>query len=86
MKTRGISCLAAIAILLTLTACAGPEITRKDVLGNSTDAEREEVAQADKASRCAIAATQWLSAFMAKMMRDVACLTRMNKKTWASTT
>ena len=30
MKTRGISCLAAIAILLTLTACAGPEITEQD--------------------------------------------------------
>ena len=30
MKTRWISCLAAIAILLTLTACAGPEITEQD--------------------------------------------------------
>ena len=30
MKTRGISCLAAIAILLTLTACAGPKITEQD--------------------------------------------------------
>ncbi len=30
MKTRGISCLAATAILLTSTACAGPEFTEQD--------------------------------------------------------
>ena len=90
MKTRGISCLAAIAILLTLTACAGPEITAQDVSLETArlSIEREQrLAQeaADDKELSALSkldATQLGMAFMAKQMKDVvvAVLSKDNKK------
>lgn len=90
MKTRGISCLAAIAILLTLTACAGPKITDKDVSLEAVraTAEKEKVvakAKADEAEIKAIGSldpTQQGMAYATKMMRDVVgfVLDKDNKK------
>lgn len=90
MKTRGISCLAAIAILLTLTACAGPEITAQDVsleTARLTIEREQRLAQeaADDKELSALSkldATQLGMAFMAKQMKDVvvAVLSKDNKK------
>lgn len=90
MKTRGISCLAAIAIMLTLTACAGPEITAQDVSLETArlSIEREQrlaqEATDDKelSALSKLDATQLGMAFMAKQMKDVvvAVLSKDNKK------
>ena len=79
MKTRGISCLAAIAILLTLTACAGPEITQMDVALEASRAAAEDrrieaKARADEQEILAISRldpVQQGMAFMAKQMREM---------------
>ena len=42
MNSRGISVLAAIAILLSLCACAGPETTAMDVAMEQARAEIEQ--------------------------------------------
>ena len=79
MKTRGISCLAAMAILLTLTACAGPEITQMDVAleASRAAAENQRIeakARADEQEILAISRldpVQQGMAFMAKQMREM---------------
>ena len=79
MKTRGISCLAAIAILLTLTACAGPEITAMDVALEQARAqvEHQQVAskyEADKAEYEMLAQLPPETAgiaYMGKQMREM---------------
>lgn len=90
MNSRGISVLAAIAILLSLCACAGPEIKAEDVALEQAraDADKEKVvakAQADIAEIEAIGSldpTQQGMAYAAKMMRDVVgfVLDKDNKK------
>jgi hypothetical protein len=79
MKTRGISCLAAIAILLTLTACAGPEITPLDVAMEQArvQVEQQQVAskyEADKAEYEMLAQLPPETAgiaYMGKQMREM---------------
>ena len=79
MKARGISCLAAIAILLTLTACAGPEITAMDVALEQARAqvEHQQVTskyEADKAEYEMLAQLPPETAgiaYMGKQMREM---------------
>ena len=79
MKTRGISCLAAIAILLTLAACAGPEITPLDVAMEQArvQVEQQQVAskyEADKAEYEMLAQLPPETAgiaYMGKQMREM---------------
>ena len=96
MKTRGISCLAAIAILLTLTACAGPEITAMDVALEQARAqvEHQQVAskyEADKAEYEMLAQLPPETAgiaYMGKQMREMvtACWPKMAASRPAFTT
>ena len=79
MKTRGISCLAAIAILLTLTACAGPPLTDKDQALETKRHEKEfkiaeKKAEVDKAELTAISTMsqeQKGMAYMGKQMKEM---------------
>ena len=80
MKTRGISCLAAIAILLTLTACAGPEITPLDVAMEQArvQVEQQQVASKFEADRAEYEVLAKLPpeqaglAYMGKQMKEMA--------------
>ena len=79
MNSRGIRVLAAIAILLSLCACAGPKITPADVAMETAmaNAEKEKAvakAKADEAEIKAIASidpTQQGLAYMGKQMKDI---------------
>ena len=80
MKTRGISCLAAVAILLTLAACAGPEITPLDVAMEQARAqvEQQQVASKFEADRAEYEVLAKLPpeqaglAYMGKQMKEMA--------------
>lgn len=80
MKTRVISCLAAIAILLTLTACAGPEITPLDVAMEQArvQVEQQQVASKFEADRAEYEVLAKLPpeqaglAYMGKQMKEMA--------------
>ena len=79
MNSRGISVLAAIAILLSLCACAGPEITAMDVAMEQARAEIEQrqivtKAEADRAEYEMLAQLppeQAGIAYMGKQMREL---------------
>ena len=79
MNNRGVGVLAAIAILLSLCACAGPKITPADVAMETAmaNAEKEKAvakARADEAEIKAIASidpTQQGLAYMGKQMKDI---------------
>ena len=75
MKTRGISCLAAIAILLTLTACAGPEITQMDVELEKARVQTERQEAADK-----LATDKAEYELLAKLSPEVAAAAYSNKQ------
>ena len=75
MKTRGISCLAAIAILLTLTACAGPEITQMDVELEKARVQTERQEAADK-----LATDKAEYELLAKLPPEVAAAAYSNKQ------
>ena len=79
MKTRGIGCLAAISILLTLTACVGPPLTDKDQALETKRHEKEfklaeKKAEVDKAELTAISTMsqeQKGMAYMGKQMKEM---------------
>ena len=79
MKTRGFGCLAAVVVLLSLCACAGPEITAMDVAMEQARAEieRQQVvtkAEADRAEYEMLAQLPPETAgiaYMGKQMREL---------------
>ena len=79
MNSRGIRVLAAIAILLSLCACAGPEITAMDVAMEQARAEIEqrqvavkaEVDRAEYEMLAQLPPEQAGIAYMGKQMREL---------------
>ena len=79
MKTRGFGCLAAVVVLLSLCACAGPEVTAMDVAMEQARAEieRQQVvtkAEADRAEYEMLAQLPPETAgiaYMGKQMREL---------------